>query len=602
MSFRTLQIYVDYGNGSSTGYFSVTAWSASASKVCGDLIRATAPAVNSERVFVCTASTGGTGQTGGTEPTWVTTQGAATTDNTLTWHEATGVPALNGDKTNTPTWTTVKNSTIVVGEVIKSDNGNFILICTTAGTAGNGSEPSWSAYTAAGATTADSTVTWKTLKDSGNNFSNWASPHARLNAANSQMLPAGIAYIASEHAETQASSNTLTLEGSLTQPCYFYCVDKNNVPPTSANLTTGASITTTGTSSMTVTVSFNYFYGLTFSAASGATSTGLNIGSQSNGCGQFVNCVFKAPGTSGNSSKILLGSTSSAVATKYIWDNCTLQFGSTGDSLAIRNCNFEWRNTTNALPAGSIPTALLISVNFAAYALIKGVDFSALGSGKTLVRSTTFPSQFYFVDCKFGASMTVYAAPTGIPGAVVHVIRGDSSGTNYRCEKYNYLGTQTTETSIVRVGGASDGVTPISWQLDTNADSRWVVPFDASPININNMLMAANRTVTVYGTWNSGSVPNNDDIWMEISYFGSASTILHTIATTTKADNMASGTSLTSDTSTWGGGGSGGGWSPFKITKTLSSPQPQQEGFMYITIKAARASSTFYIDPLVVLS
>ena len=87
--------YVDYGNGSSTGYYGVTAWAALTTKVCGNLVRQlAAPTVGNERVFVCIASTAGTGATGASEPGWTITRGGQTTDSTVTWAEATGIAAL----------------------------------------------------------------------------------------------------------------------------------------------------------------------------------------------------------------------------------------------------------------------------------------------------------------------------------------------------------------------------------------------------------------------------------------------------------------------------------------------------------------------------
>ena len=68
------------------------------------------------------------------------------------------------------------------------------------------------------------------------------------------------------------------------------------------------------------------------------------------------------------------------------------------------------------------------------------------------------------------------------------------------------------------------------------------------------------------------------------------------------ADRANANAAVASDGSTWNGGGSGAGWSPFKLTATLSSPQPGLAGYLYARVRAAKASATFYIDPKIVLT
>ena len=174
--------YVNYGDGSTTGYYAITKWATGTAIAAGALRRQnTTPSVGNERVFVCIVA-GTTHAT--TEPTWTVTRGGKTTDNTVTWQECTGIAALNGDATNTPSWTIsatppggVKNTAVTLGRVIKRNNGASYQICTTAGTAGNGAEPAFS--NTAGTTTADNTVTWTSLGVVGN-FTGWQAPHARL--------------------------------------------------------------------------------------------------------------------------------------------------------------------------------------------------------------------------------------------------------------------------------------------------------------------------------------------------------------------------------------------------------------------------------------
>src|SRR5215472_7126366 len=123
--------YLDFGNGTNTGYFSVTQWATGTVTAAGAAVRQlAAPTVCNERVFVCIVA-GTTHAT--TEPTWVVTRGAKTTDNTVTWMEMTGVAGLNGDTTNTPNWTQAKASNGIpsLGCLIQRNNGASYWVCST---------------------------------------------------------------------------------------------------------------------------------------------------------------------------------------------------------------------------------------------------------------------------------------------------------------------------------------------------------------------------------------------------------------------------------------------------------------------------------------
>jgi hypothetical protein len=95
--------------------------------------------------------------------------------------------------------------------------------------------------------------------------------------------------------------------------------------------------------------------------------------------------------------------------------------------------------------------------------------------------------------------------------------------------------------------------------------------------------------------------PNNDDIWLDVEYLGSSSFPVGTIVTTTKANLLAANAAVASDSSTWNGGGSGAGWTPFKLVATLSSPQPGMAGYLHARARAAKPATTYYVDPQIAL-
>jgi hypothetical protein len=517
----------------------------------------------------------------------------------------TGQPAVNGDLASTATWAQVKAVTpAVLGQVIKRSSGASYQICTTAG-AMSASEPAFS--DTAGVTTTDTTAVWTSLGPVGN-FPVWGTPHARL--ANAYAANWGAAgnrfFLADNHAETQATAMTLISPATAAAgPTYAICVDRTAaLPPVEANFNTGAKVSTTGSSTVLLQATANsmgscYYQGVTFTAgdAAGGASIGIQGATINHVC---KNCAFVVGGTlSVNAISFGAGST---VPTQVLWDNCTVQFAAVGQGLKVTNAGFEWRNTPSALQGATIPTNLFNAQSTGAYSVVcRGVDFSAYSGTLVLVGAA---ASFVFEDCKFHASVTRMgsAVSMGYPADPVVTVRCDSGATNYKATRDEYSGSQVTETSITRVGGATDGTQAQSDKIATNAQAAFLTPYRMLPLAIWNETTGADVTVTVYGTINSASLPNNDELWMDVQYLGSSGSPIASFKTTCKSHPLAANAAVSSDGSSWNGGGSGAGWSPFKLVVTLTSPQPAMKGFIYINVRAAKASTTYYLDPLPALT
>ena len=115
------------------------------------------------------------------------------------------------------------------------------------------------------------------------------------------------------------------------------------------------------------------------------------------------------------------------------------------------------------------------------------------------------------------------------------------------------------------------------------------------PMMIWNDLVGSTRNFTVYGTINAGSPPANNELWLEVEYFEDATSPMATFIDNRMTNLLATPASQTADlASTWNGGGSGAGWSPFKLTVSFTA---QQHGYAVARVKAAKASATYYIDP-----
>jgi hypothetical protein len=420
----------------------------------------------------------------------------------------------------------------------------------------------------------------------------WTNAYVSLNAAMTAKAAGDVFFVAHDHAQTQASALTITSPGTEATPCRVYCVNRaGSVPPVSADLRTTATITTTGAFGITVNGSVSECNGIIFSAGSGAVTVNLVVGSSSTRTYRLVNCSLRMAGT-GAGGRISIGS---GVSGAYVYlENTTVQFGSATNAIWLHGVT--WRNTAPVVLGATIP-ATFCSIN--GDILLEGLDLSPYASGKKiadLAGGVSDVCTLVLKDCKLGASVTVATPPLGTSTTsnMLTLIRCDSGDTNYRTERHTFLGVMTTEPTIVHTGGASDGAKTISWKIVTTINSRWEWPFECLPISVWNETTGSAITVTVQGIWGTGTVPNNDDIWIDVEYLGTSGFPLASKATSTKADGLSAGTALAAGSGTWGGS-----TTKFAMAVTLT---PQEKGPLTIYVRAAKASSTFYVDPKPVIT
>lgn len=422
----------------------------------------------------------------------------------------------------------------------------------------------------------------------------WANAYTTLGAATAAKAAGDTFYVAHNHAETAAAAKTITFPGTAASPNRVLCVNSGgSVPPVSADLRTTATITTTLSNAITIQSGHVYIYGITFNSGSGANTVGITLLNAS-GTLIFDACAIVSAATSGGS--INVGASGTNLQQVEL-RNTTIQVANTGSAIAVTGARFIWKNTPSAIAGATLPTTLVSGGSRPGTLFFEGVDLSALGSGKTLIAAIGMPVEFTLKDCKLGASVTIAATPTAPGGPRTSLVRCDSGDTNYRTEKYSYMGTETTETTIILTSGASDGTTGFAKKIVTTANAKPLLPFEAIPISrwfpsdadiANGLNIGSPITVTLQGIWGGGAVPNNNDIWAEFEYLGTSGVPLGAIATCGLADPLATAAGLSAGSGTWGGS-----TTKFKLAATFT---PQEKGPITIYVKAGAASGTFYVD------
>lgn len=453
--------------------------------------------------------------------------------------------------------------------------------CTTAGTTA-GSEPSWT-LTKGGTTTSGTAVFTEVT---GNSTYAWAAAAARLLLIVGSWAANGdTTYVAQDHAETQTTTMTLT-GGAVNAPMIVLCVNAaGSVPPVAADLRDTATITSTNGGASTMVLRMNaYIRGIAFSASAGVNAC-LLINDATSLRAVLENC------------QLIMGLNFSGCRMNFAQEvtllNTKISFANASQQINLFGCTFKWKNTPTAIQ-GTAPASIFGGASTAVtQALLDGVDLSAITG--TLVGTVWFNrSTFNFINCKLNASVTIATAPITEDGPVTNLIISDSGANGYRQERYTYGGALTTEITFTRSGGASDGLTPISWKVVTNANASRYVPFETFQIAEWNSTTGSSVTATV--EIESTATLTDAEVWMEVEYLGTSGFPVTSVVSMQSLP-LATPANLATSSVTWNGAlGSA-------VKQYLQcSFTPQMAGLVRATVYVGKTSQTVYIDPALTLT
>lgn len=434
--------------------------------------------------------------------------------------------------------------------------------------------------------------------DNADDGSTWALAKATLAGAFTAAGAGDTIYVSQAHAETQASAMTLTSPGTAASPVKVICVNDSAAPPTA--LATTATVSTTGNSSISFGSQYTYVYGITFQSGSGGNATAINVLTAAPGWLRFEGCKLALIST-GNGSLLFGTSGGTPIAARLDLINTILAFAGTGQTVNVRSAHVTWRATASALGGSAVPTTLLTPVasTFGEW-VVEGVDLSAAGSGKNLVTVANAAVQrVLFRDCKLGASVAITTGTVSGPNGVrVEAINCDSADTNYRLFRQDVFATEQHETTIVRSGGASDGVTPVSREIVTTAaiNAGAGQYYRSLPVEFWNTTVGSSVSLAVPIVTDNVTL-TDAEAWIEVEYLGTSGFPLGLVASDRVTDPIfgTPANQATDGSSTWTTTGLG-----TPVQQTLGvSVTPQEIGLIRVYVCVAKASTTLYYDPKV---
>lgn len=427
--------------------------------------------------------------------------------------------------------------------------------------------------------------------------STWALAKATLAGAQATAVAGDTIFFSQAHAETGSANLALTFAGTLAAPIQIIGGNDAAAPPTT--LSTAGSLTTTGGAQIGIHGSV-YVYGLQIISSGNIKFNDVDtVGRDAQ---VFENCLLRC------GSNYLSGSPNTDVAEVWL-KNCQLRFPSTGNYFQV---TAKTRISGGSIETGgATPTTVFRTGDSGrgGNLEIEGFDFSNFTAGVHFFSGVHLVAAGKMVmrNCKLPASWTgdlVNGTITGY-GAYVEMHNCDSGDTNYRFRRQGYAGRIDSETTIYRTGGASDGTTPISWRMASNASTVFPAVLLESPElpAVWNTSVGSSRTATVEIVHDGASALTDGEVWLEVQYLSASGFPLSSFVSDRKT-LLAAGTAQTTSAAAWvgdtGTGPNGSAvWNTLKLECTFT---PQEAGYIQARVFLAKPSTTVFVDPKITVA
>lgn len=427
--------------------------------------------------------------------------------------------------------------------------------------------------------------------DNGSDGSTWADAKATLAGALAVCAAGDTVYVSHVHAEETAGNVTLTSPGVSTNPVHIICVNDGAEPPTA--LATTATVQANGYLYLNGSV---YAYGITFiSNVVGAALIQITTAAAS--WQKLENCILKFAGSHASNYFDLYSGTANANYIELV--GTSLHFGNVANYVRC-STNIVWKDSTALTNTSAIPTTLFTSANTLRNPSVRvsGVDLSGMTGGSLVNAALNQSAAFEFRNCRIHANTTpTTGTAIGLPGTTVRMVNCDDGDTNYTYSKTTPTGTETEETTIVRVSGASDGTTSLGRKMVSSNLAAFVSPMISDPVVIWSNTSGSEKTATVEIV-NDGATLTDAEVWLEVEYLGTSGSSQSSFARDSKAGILATAADQATSDASWT---TTGLTSPVK-QKLEVAFTPQEKGPVFARVHLAKANTTLYYDPLVTLS
>jgi hypothetical protein len=284
-------------------------------------------------------------------------------------------------------------------------------------------------------------------------------------------------------------------------------------------------------------------------------ATGGTVG----GWQHLENCMLRISSTSAtNTSRVVIGQSGSNVGNRCILTNTGFYFTNANNNIQFACGQIEWRNTANPFP-NVAPTTMVVAYGTPCNVVFEGIDFYTPMLGKTFFAAapTHFRASLYGCNIPASTATATIAHPSveiHYSGSGFSLAPPSQSYES----RYNQEGLENTVANIARVGGASDGSIPHSRAYQSTLNAQWWKPYVGNPFVKWNDVAGADLTLTIYGIWYNNSMPTNGGIHFEAHYFADTFAAnrspLMAIAHNGRTNFQATSTPWTADTSDWTAG------------------------------------------------